>query len=289
MMGFAALWSAVKHYHKLDNEEWLEKPPLLFRLTRPLMRVFALDASHYLLKRFPERYRKMQNQLHAAGLGYAVQAEEWWVLRILLFLILSLPVCLMMVKGNCFTVRSDVIWLILPFAGGCYPDLYIRDRVKKRMAEIEKNFPFFIELLVMAVRSGLNFSAALVEAGGRMPKGATQEEIEKVLREIRTGKSRKQALVAFSERITLSVVASFVSSVNQAEETGGEITAVLAIQAEQSRTERFLRAEKRANQAPVKMLLPLVAGMFPVTFIMIGFLVFVKLRETGVIAQLVGG
>jgi tight adherence protein C len=74
---------------------------------------------------------------------------------------------------------------------------------------------------------------------------------------------------------------NFASSVMQAEETGGSLGDVLADQARQRRQERFTRAEKLANQAPVKMLLPLIALLFPITFIIIGFPIAIQLREAG--------
>jgi len=54
---------------------------------------------------------------------------------------------------------------------------------------------------------------------------------------------------------------------------------LLRAQSEQRRNERFLRAEKLALEAPVKMLFPLVCCIFPCTFLIIGFPVAVKLIE----------
>lgn len=77
---------------------------------------------------------------------------------------------------------------------------------------------------------------------------------------------------------------NFVSVVNQAEEVGGEIGEILVTQAAQRRAERFLKAEKLANQAPVKMLLPLIAFMFPITFIIVMFPIFIKARDSGTLS-----
>src|SRR3546814_11841597 len=46
---------------------------------------------------------------------------------------------------------------------------------------------------------------------------------------------------------------------------------LLRSQSEQRRAERFLRAEKLALEAPVKMLFPMVFCIFPCTFLIIGF------------------
>jgi tight adherence protein C len=66
-----------------------------------------------------------------------------------------------------------------------------------------------------------------------------------------------------------------------AERQGGALGPVLRAQAEQRRSERFLRAEKLAMEAPVKMLLPLLVFIFPCTFAMLLFPVAVRFLEEG--------
>jgi tight adherence protein C len=56
---------------------------------------------------------------------------------------------------------------------------------------------------------------------------------------------------------------------------------VLRTQADQRRVERFLRAEKLAMQAPVKMLFPLLAFIFPCTFIVLLFPLAMKFVQAG--------
>jgi tight adherence protein C len=53
------------------------------------------------------------------------------------------------------------------------------------------------------------------------------------------------------------------------------------IQAEQRWTERFQRAEKMAMEAPVKLVVPLVIFIFPLTFIILLFPIVVKFLEQG--------
>jgi len=55
----------------------------------------------------------------------------------------------------------------------------------------------------------------------------------------------------------------------------------LRAQAEQRREERFLRAEKMALEAPVKLLAPLLAFIFPITFLMLAFVIYMKFLQEG--------
>jgi len=72
-----------------------------------------------------------------------------------------------------------------------------------------------------------------------------------------------------AQKLDLADFTSFVSAVTQADEAGASLGGVLRIQADEMRRRRFQRAEKLAGQAPVKMLFPLIAFIFPATFIML--------------------
>ena len=70
---------------------------------------------------------------------------------------------------------------------------------------------------------------------------------------------------------------------NQAEKTGSSLGPVLRAQSDQLRSTRFLKAEKMAMEAPVKLLGPLVMFIFPTTFIVIGFVILSKALGDGII------
>jgi tight adherence protein C len=55
----------------------------------------------------------------------------------------------------------------------------------------------------------------------------------------------------------------------QADELGVSIGSILRIQSDQMRQRRFERAEKLANEAPVKMLFPLLMFIFPSVFLIL--------------------
>lgn len=97
-----------------------------------------------------------------------------------------------------------------------------------------------------------------------------------MLRDVRAGKPRAQALRHMAERLDMAGISSFVSSVVQAEKTGANLGPVLRAQSDQRRMERFARAEKLAMEAPVKMLGPLIMFIFPNTFAVLGFVILTK-------------
>ena len=66
------------------------------------------------------------------------------------------------------------------------------------------------------------------------------------------------------------------------DELGVSIGSILRIQSEQIRQKRFERAEKLANEAPVKMLFPLTLFIFPAVFLILLGPVIARLLEQGI-------
>ena len=64
---------------------------------------------------------------------------------------------------------------------------------------------------------------------------------------------------------------------------GASLSDALRAQAGQRREERFLRAEKLALEAPVKMMLPLVMFFFPQIFIVLFAFIVLQMKQQGVL------
>lgn len=263
------------------DEAWRDQLPWLLQLLRPAMRWYgsAVDASLS-----PQRREVIQTQLNSAGAAYLICPAEFLIIRraaLCLGVVISAGAILVLEIEDAMYLA--VIAAMAPLSY-LYPDLRLREVTKQRQARFEKEFPFFLDVLVLGMKAGLNFTAALEQAVTALRTGPVRQEFSRYLRESRTGLTRRAALDRLAERVMLPAVTNFVASVVQAEQTGGSLGDVLGDQARQRRQERFLRAEKLANQAPVKMLFPLIALLFPVTFIIIGFPIVIQLLEAGVLS-----
>ena len=260
------------------DDAWRDPMPRLLRAVRPLLRWYAtsVDASLTAPKR-----DLLQAQLNAAGAGYWLTPAELIVVRRVAFvaglLVAAYVIFVLDIKEATYLA---VMGGIAPLAYA-YPDMWLRDARKKREARFEKEFPFFLDVLVLGMKAGLTFTAAVEQAVDQLREVPVLEEFSRYLRETRTGVARRVALDRLAQRVVMPAVTNFTASVIQAEETGGSLGDVLSDQARMRRQERFLRAEKLANQAPVKMLFPLIALLFPITFIIIGFPIVIQLVESG--------
>jgi tight adherence protein C len=145
------------------------------------------------------------------------------------------------------------------------PDIWLSRRITLRQVELVNSLPDALDLLVIGSAAGLSFENAMQEITTKM-KGELAREFGRVLRDIGMGQPRRQALTGLADRTGVPDIASFVSAIKQAESLGVSIGKVLTVQAEELRTKRRQRAQERANQAPIKMMFPLVFLIFPAIF-----------------------
>jgi len=188
-------------------------------------------------------------------------------------------VALMQVAAVLFLAGAVALscWLRLGFAawslglvgGAAYPLLWLRDRMRVRQRAIVRGLPYAIHLLTLAVEAGLDFTAALAKVVEKGPKGPLAEELSVAIRELRMGKTREDALRQLARRVDLPPLTSFVQALVQADRMGTPLGKVLRVLSTQMRMERTQRAEKLANEAPVKLVLPLVFFIFPTLFLVL--------------------
>jgi tight adherence protein C len=173
--------------------------------------------------------------------------------------------------------------LLAASLGAFWPLAWIREHRAKRLRDISRSLPFYLDIVTLSVESGTNLTGALSHAVAKGPAGPLQAELERVLSDVRAGRTRAEALRALAERIDLPAIASWVAALVSAERQGSSLGPILRAQAEQRRQERFQLAEKLAMRAPVKMLFPLLVFIFPCTFVLLLFPVAVRLLEEGLL------
>jgi tight adherence protein C len=164
---------------------------------------------------------------------------------------------------------SFASWLVFAAFGALYPLIWLRDRVRARHHAITRALPYNLDLLTLSVEAGLDFAAALGKVVEKGRKGPLSDELSIALKELKLGKTREEALRNLAQRVDLPTLTSFVHALIQADKMGTPLGKILRILSTQMRIERTQRAEKLANEAPVKLLLPLIGFIFPTIFIML--------------------
>lgn len=228
--------------------------------------------------RFKAWRAKISDRLTAAGYDDILAPEEYLALRVLCPLVIG-PILALALFGLAalsrnpaqeqtstrmvFMVALVVAWMAM------YPQFWLKQAIELRHKLIMRALPFVIDLLTLSVEAGLDFMTAIKNIVFRRAPDPLGEELSRVLVEIQLGKTRREALKTMSARVQQSDIRSLVNALVQADEMGVSIGAILRVQADQLRSRRFMRAEKLANEAPVKMLFPLVACIFPAVFLIL--------------------
>lgn len=144
----------------------------------------------------------------------------------------------------------------------------IRGKANKRKHEITLALPFTFDLIAISVSAGMAFDGAMAVVAERT-KGPLADEMRRTLREINLGIARAEALNNLVKRTGVEDLRTFISAVNYISKLGGSLVDVINVQTEAMRVRRRQRAETKANQAPVKIMIPLVLFILPCIFIVI--------------------
>ncbi|CAM4016511.1 Type II secretion protein F [Bordetella tumbae] len=155
----------------------------------------------------------------------------------------------------------------------------LRADVRRRRKSIDRDLPFVLDMMTLCVESGLGLHSALQQAERHGVPGYLREELVHALSDMRAGMPRVAALRALADRCNCPSVHRWIAALIQADGLGMSIGMLLREHASQCRTDRFQRAEKLALEAPVKMLLPLIACIFPCTFIVLAFPIVMQMWQ----------
>lgn len=258
-----------------DEREFLDPLPFSLRIIWPATRF----VTYYVGGRLPANYlESAHKKLARAGSNYMMSAEEFYSVR---FIVAGITFFGTLLLTSPLGSKAVLIAIIFSLFGYYYPLLWLKNRYENRKKEILKTLPMFLDYIVLAVEAGTNFTGALSQTVEKGPAGAMRHEFFMVLRDLRAGLTRADALRRMDERLQIPEISSVVSAIIQAEQVGASMGKILRMQAERRRTERFQRAEKLAMEAPVKLMFPLVVFIFPTTFIVLAFPIIMMIKQQG--------
>jgi tight adherence protein C len=166
----------------------------------------------------------------------------------------------------------NLLYFLIFFALGMFlPFLWLQDKLNKREKEIINTLPDILDLLTICIEAGAELTTAInkILEKSLFPKNALLVELEILQSELQVGVGRIDAINNLIKRVDNEVVTNVMKNIIQAIQSGMSLAPILRSQAEQMRTVRFQAAERRAHEAPVKILFPLVLFIFPSVFIII--------------------
>jgi tight adherence protein C len=267
--------------HPRTMEEIELSRPFSERVITPLLRAIA----RALTRLTPQRNMEaLQHRLAVAGNPNNWSAVDFIGIRGV-SAIVALGVAFLIVS---ISHATPLLFLLLVISGGLLgfylPLIWLNLRARDRQIEIQKALPDALDLLTISVEAGLGLDSAFQKVTQKW-ENELSRGIARVLSEIRIGKLRREALRDMADLMDVQDVTNFVAAVIQAEQLGVSIANVLRIQSEQMRIKRRQRAQEKAQQAPIKMLIPLAFLIFPSMFIVLLGPAVLRLLTRGILPQ----
>lgn len=211
---------------------------------------------------------RLDQDLVYAGAGTTWTGERVLALKVILAPVLGV-IGFFAARFLGYGLLGGLVGVIgLGFVGYYLPEWVLRSRVTARQSVIQKTLPDALDLLSITVEAGLGFDAAL-DRVAREIRGPLGGELYRVVQEMRLGRSRADALRDLGERSSVEELKSFVLAMIQADIFGISVASVLQVQADELRLKRRQRAEEAALKLPVKIIFPLLFGIFPALFVIL--------------------
>lgn len=248
-----------------SGQEPVQSKSGLINLSRPMVHQFTLK---YALKYKNEGYRKRVNKIIlTSGLSRELNVDEFIGLQLLWGI--ALPALLAVFNFAFEMGYPTFLFLVMVPVGLYFPHLYANSEKRRREDSVRADLPFFTDLLALSTEAGLDFIGAIQRIVDKAENSVLAEELGNVLKDIKLGSSRADALKAMSSRLDTSEITSFVAVLVDADSTGASISQVLKDQSVQMRLERFVRAEKAGARASQLLLFPMMLFIMPAVFIVL--------------------
>lgn len=238
----------------------IAKHGIILRYSRPFFkRYFSPIVSGMKSKKtFKEKYRR---KLAAAGLTNILTPEDFFAFK--LFLIVGFPILFMVVRTFLEETWPLQIIPLIALVGFFYPDFWIKGKIENRQKEVIRAMPFCVDMLALSVEAGLDFIAAMAKVIEKAKANALTEEFEILIREIKIGASRAEALRNLAWRINLIQISSFSATLIAADSVGASIGPILKALATEIRQKKSSEVEKAGATAATKILFPMLFLIIP--------------------------
>ncbi len=216
---------------------------------------------------------KLQTRLMQAG--YFSKSAPFIYLGVRVFTLVAMQVLLFLIwpiiHNYVFGAGLLTASVVAAVIGYLLPSMILDKQVQKRKQACRDGFPDMMDLLVACIQAGLSLDAAVLriadELRGRHPHLAAQLHLMTL--ETRAGRDRSSAWKKFAMRLGLDEARSLATMLKQSEDLGTSVGDTLSVFADDMREKRMLKAEEKALALPAKLVLPLIAFVFPTLLIVL--------------------
>ena len=230
-----------------------------------------------------EQITNMRRNMIQAGF-FSDHAVFWfYVVRVLLAFILpfTLIACLEYF-GSQIASNTMATWAAVALAiGYLAPERFISHQKRELRKQCRNGFPDFMDLMIVCADAGLSPRAGIerVSRGISTSYPFLAANLYLMSLELNAGRSLVDAINSLARRVQIGEIASLGSLLQQTEDLGTSLTEALRVFSEEMRDKRVSLAEEKANELPVKLVLPLGLFVFPVMLIVVVLPVYMRIQE----------
>ncbi|MCA9603621.1 MAG: type II secretion system F family protein, partial [Myxococcales bacterium] len=199
--------------------------------------------------------KSVGEQLRLSGDWLGLNPNEFIALSIVCGLLSIIPALALASLAPQYGVHTVVglfaLAVVLPYSK-------LTEESDMRVKHVHRTLPAAVELMSLCMGAGMDFPGSIRQIIDTAPDRSAPlyDEFARILQELDLGRTRKQALLSFQDRVPTAHVQDFVSAVVQAEEKGNPLARVLRIQANLQRARRSSEIEENAGKAAVKLMFP---------------------------------
>jgi tight adherence protein C len=252
---------------------------------------FCVSTLQISLGRWREGLERMlswtQRERYRSGLRHA-GLDHWGIAELLM---LRITVSSFGFLLSLWLLESVFFATAIAFGAWLAVWLWLKSRTLQYQQQLTAELPAFLDLLCLCLGSGMNLQTAVALVLDLYGQGAVRHtqigarrgllvHWRRWLSAVCSGSSRVKAFEQLMHDVSAPAVRRVCVAMIQAERAGAGMANTLMRQAEQLRQDRLMAIERKAMQAPVKMLMPLVVCFFPSTFLVLGFSMWVNLADT---------
>jgi len=164
-----------------------------------------------------------------------------------------------------------VICLVATYIGIYLPNLYVKNKIAKRLASINRAFPDALDLMLICVESGMSLEVTFKRVSEEIGDQSIElaEELTLATAELSYLPDRRQTFENLAKRVPLDGVKSLCMALQQSERFGTPLAQTLRVISQENRDQRMTAAEKKAAALPPQLTVPMILFFLPVLFVVI--------------------
>jgi len=208
------------------------------------------------------------------------------------FLFFRMVAPLVMLLGSAFYVflllHLDYSWsvkvgicLAATYLGVYLPNLFVKNKITRRQASINRAFPDALDLMLICVESGMSLEASFKRVSEEIGAQSVElaEELTLSTAELSYLPDRRVTYENLAKRVPLEGVKSLCLALQQSERFGTPVAQTLRVIAQENRDQRMNMAEKKAAALPPQLTVPMILFFLPVLFVVILGPAVIKVME----------